>query len=140
VSAVRAQSTPQADARLVSPPGDAAGPVTSPVESCRVRHSVASRSRGRFSAVMTVTNTGRSPVRGWTLRWGYPDLEPPAAPRLSDGWRAAVSVDAFGGQAIDVEASHLIPPGGSVTIAYLGTTSGQTPVPDRFTLNGVRCR
>jgi mannan endo-1,4-beta-mannosidase len=116
---------------------EAAG--TSTVESCQITHSIASQSPGRFMAVVTITNSGDSMVRGWTLRWAYPEVEPAAMPRLGDGWNAAVSVDAVGGQAIDVEASRLIPAGGSTTIAFVGTGGDGVPDPTDFTLNGVRC-
>jgi hypothetical protein len=112
---------------------------TSTVESCRITHSIASQSPGRFMAVVTITNSGESVVRGWTLRWTYPEVAPAAMPRLSDGWNAAVSVDAVGGQAIDVEASRLIPAGGATTIAFVGTGGDGVPDPSDFTLNGVRC-
>lgn len=114
--------------------------VESPVQACRVRHSIVSRSLGRFSAVLTISNTGRTQLTGWTLRWTYPGIDPAAIPDLSAGWNSAVSADAIGGQAIDGETSRVIPAGGSATIAFTGVVAGEVPEPSGFTLNGVRCR
>ncbi len=142
VSVVRAQGG-EADGRSsAAVSGAAANSLTddTAVQACRVRHSIASRLAQRFTSVVTITNTGQTAVTGWTLRWAYPDQGPEAVPKLSNGWNSAVSADALGGQAIDVEASRVIPAGGSVTIAFAGTSSQAVPAPTDFTLNGVRCR
>lgn len=142
VSVVRAQGG-AADGTTSADSGTAANSLTdgSAVQSCQVGHSIASRLGERFTAVLLITNTGQTAVTGWTLRWAYPDRGPKGVPHLSNGWNSAVSADELGGQAIDVEASRVIPAGGSVTIAFAGTSSSRAvPAPTDFTLNGVRCR
>lgn len=142
VSLLRAQSPGSAlnGAELALAPRSAPVPAgTSPdVESCRVYHTVTSRSPERFTAVLTVVNTGRAPVRTWTLRWAYPGSGPSSVPRLRDGWKATVTADGTGGQAIDIDPDAEIPAGGSVTIGFVGTGPSADPV--SFTLNGVTCR
>jgi hypothetical protein len=105
-----------------------------------VRQNGVSRSAARVTTVLTIANTGRSAVRGWNLRWTYPRTSPQSMPLLSNGWNAAVSADAFGGQAIDVDPGRVIPAGGSITIGFVGTTSGTAHRPTGFALNGVACR
>jgi hypothetical protein len=142
VSLQRANQAPATDSGLAAQSRTTlVTPATeSRVQSCHVRQNVASRSASRVTTILTIANTGRSTVRGWTLRWTYPRTSPQSMPLLSNGWNAAVSADAFGGQAIDVDPSRVIPAGGSVTIGFVGTTSGTVPKPAGFALNGVTCR
>jgi hypothetical protein len=111
-----------------------------------VRYAITSRSARRFTAVLTVFNTGAAPMQGWALRWRYA-----SAPRLSGGWNATVSTDAKGARATNVAADRIIPAGGSATIGFVGTfAAGKTalpgttdpaqPAPSGFSLNGVTCR
>jgi endoglucanase len=143
VALIRVGDQPAPDDQLALTRTSVAEPATTGVTSCRAQYEVTSTSAGRFTAVVTVTNTGSKPVNGWTLRWNYPgaSVNTPA-PRLGDGWNATVSSDASGGGiATSGEGSRLLPAGTSTTIGFVGTTSGSTPAaPAGFTLNGKACR
>jgi hypothetical protein len=102
---------------------------------CRVGYTVASREPGRITAVLTVVNTGRTTVDGWTLRWTYPP-----GSQLTDGWNATVLGDGGQVEASDAGLNRVIRPGGSTTIGFNLMVHGPEPVPKRFTLNGVVCR
>lgn len=116
--------------------------------SCRVNYAVTARAAGRFTAVLTLVNSGSAPIEGWTLRWSYPP-----GTKLSDGWNAAVSSRPSGGaQARNVAGDRVLARGGSTTIGFVGTfratpargrTAGSDPTqpaPSGFSLNGVTCR
>lgn len=124
------------DGRGVTTVAAAGGAV--PEASCRVRHAVTSRTAGRFTSVVTVSNTGSRPIEGWTLTWTYPGAK--TAPRLTDGWNANVSSDVNGGQATSTDLSRVIARRSSTTIGFVGSASGQVPAPATFALNGVTCR
>lgn len=111
-----------------------------PARGCRVKHSVTSRSGGRFTSVLTVVNTGAATVKGWTLRWDYPDQVPDSGLEVGQGWNATVAMEAPGVKATNTDLNRVIAPGGTTTIGFVGTTDGTVPVPADFTLNGVSCR
>jgi len=124
-----------------------AGPATDVAPgSCRVSYSVTSRGADRFTAVLTIVNTGASSVDSWTLRWAYP-----AAPRLANAWNAVVTTDAAGAMARNLDGGPALPSGGSTTIGFVGILATGTgtsaagadparPAPTGFSLNGVMCR
>lgn len=145
VSLVRAQPDTSLDSHLSLSSSGGTAPVgrgtpESPVESCRVTYTVTARSTGRFTAAIAVTNTGRSAVNGWTLRWRHTPAGPASRVRLSDAWNAAVSVDGKGGQVIDTDPGRPLAAGETATIGYEALVSGRVPEPSDVTLNGVKCR
>jgi len=112
---------------------------------CQVRYTVGGRTSTRFTALLTLVNTGPTPLQDWTLRW-----KAAAGVRLSDGSNADVSVDQDGALASDVGSGRLIPSGGSTTIGFVGALPAKSasgagsadpakPL-SAFSLNGVKCR
>jgi hypothetical protein len=143
VSVIRVGDEPDPGGQLALARTSVTEPAAAGVTSCRAQYEVTSKSVGRFTAVLTVTNTGSTPVNGWTLRWRYPGANADTpAPRLGDGWNATVSSDASGtGTATSGEGSRVIPAGASTTIGFVGTSSGGALAePTGFTLNGKACR
>jgi hypothetical protein len=109
---------------------------------CQVRYSVTMRATDRFTAVVTVTNAGREPLRGWTLRWNYP-----TAVQLEEGWNGDVTSSGARAQIRDLANGQAVPAGGSTTIGFVGVfgtgkagTDPAKPTNAGFSLNGVKCR
>ncbi|MGM1064807.1 cellulose binding domain-containing protein [Saccharothrix sp. Mg75] len=107
-----------------TPPGDA---------SCRVSDTINAWSGGLTSEI-TVTNTGTSPIRGWSLVFTLPGGQ-----TITSGWNAAYSPSS--GQVTARNASYNgdIAPNASVGIGFQATHTGDTGEPASFTLNGAAC-
>jgi hypothetical protein len=122
---------PASSITLVEIPADG-GPAAS---ACEVGYHVVSQWGSGFTAQVTVANTGTSPVSGWTLGFSFA-----AGQRVTQGWSAT-----WAQEGADVTARNLswnagIPPGGSVTIGFNGSSGGTNPAPAAFTLNGAPCK
>jgi Cellulose binding domain len=125
-----------------SAPADVPAPVSAGPVKCKVRYSVTSRATDRFTAVVTVTNTGKQAMRGWSLRWSYP-----SAVQLEEGWNGDVSSDGGSAQIRDLVSGRAVEPGASTTIGFVGVfgtgkagTDPTKPTNAGFSLNGVKCR
>ncbi|MGW5557122.1 fibronectin type III domain-containing protein [Micromonospora sp. NPDC003944] len=102
-----------------------------PPPSCSVRSTVSQWPDG-FVARLAVTNTGPTPIDGWTMSWRFY-----AGQQLRSLWGAEV---------VDRDSSYLrvrnlrhdkqIPPGGTVS---LGVVASGTQTPQEVTVNGGVC-
>ena len=89
-------------------------------------------------ANISITDTGPSPVNGWTLAFSFP-----ASTESVSGstWNANYSED---GQNVVVtpvswDANLAANSGSTVSIGFVGNQSGADPSPASFTLNGTVC-
>ncbi|MBD0424563.1 cellulose binding domain-containing protein [Streptomyces sp. TRM S81-3] len=89
---------------------------------------------GGFTADVTVTNTGSSPVDGWQLAFTLP-----AGQRITSAWNAGVSPSSGAVTASSVTHNARIAPGGSVSFGFQGTYGGNFAAPAGFSLNGSAC-
>ncbi|MER7002175.1 cellulose binding domain-containing protein [Dactylosporangium sp. NPDC000555] len=116
-------------------PAAPAGP-TSPAttHTCKVTYVKISEWNPGFVAAVTITNTGSSPLGGWSLRFEYP-----AGQKVTSYWNAAVTQS---GPVVVAGAegnSRAIAPGASFTFGVQGTWQGSNPNPAAFALNGAPC-
>ena len=130
VSRLGGQGGPQAIPVLAAPPA-AAATAQPPKPNCSVRYALRRAVDGRFSAAVTVANTGSTPIRDWRLSFTFPTGQ-----KLTRGWNATWkqtgrSVQALGG---DLRA------GGSASARFDGTYRNVTALPAQFQLNGIRCQ
>ncbi|MEU6159678.1 PHB depolymerase family esterase [Streptomyces sp. NPDC047130] len=110
------------------------GPTTPPAGgACKVTAAVNSWNNG-LTENLTITNTGDSAVNGWSLAFTLP-----AGQTIANGWNAAYR--GTGGQvtATNVSFNGTIAAGGSTTIGFQATHTGNTAPPTGFTLNGAAC-
>lgn len=109
--------------------------VTVEAPRCDVRYRQYSWAGG-FTAEVMLTNTGPTPVEGWTLAY---DL--PAGAQVTSGWNAGWSQSGTTVTAADLAWNTVIPPGGTVSIGTLGTHDAPTGLasPTAFTLDGATC-
>ncbi|WP_433308447.1 cellulose binding domain-containing protein [Micromonospora sp. CA-269861] len=102
-----------------------------PPPSCSVRSTVGQWSDG-FVARLAVTNTGTTPIDGWTMRWRFY-----AGQQLRSLWGAeVVDRDSSYLRVRDVRHNALIPPGGTVS---LGVVASGSQTPQEVTVNGGVC-
>jgi glucose/arabinose dehydrogenase len=83
---------------------------------------------------LTVTNTGTTPVNGWSLMFPLPYGQ-----TVTSDWNTDLTRLGDIHTASDADHNAVIPPGGSVTLGYLVTHTGDTSAPGRFTLNEAAC-
>jgi endoglucanase len=104
--------------------------------ACKVAYAWRGTSTGGFSADVTVTNTGPTPINGWAVRWAWTGGQ-----KVTQGRLAAVSQTGATVTATNLPANKLIKPGRSTTFGITGKTGGgANPPPALFTLNGTACR
>ncbi|WFE53721.1 cellulose binding domain-containing protein [Micromonospora sp. WMMD1155] len=103
-----------------------------PPPNCSVRSTVARWPDG-FVARLAVTNTGPTPIDGWTMSWRFY-----AGQQLRGLWGAEV-VDRDGSylRVRNVRHNGLIPPGGTVS---LGVVASGSQTPQEVTVNGGVCQ
>jgi cellulose 1,4-beta-cellobiosidase len=97
--------------------------------SCSATYSVPSSWSGGFQAQVVVTDTGNSPVNGWTLNWTFPGDQ-----EITSSWGGN---ETQSGEAVTVtNASYdgTIAAGASTTFGFNGSYSGTNTAP-----SGVTC-
>jgi O-glycosyl hydrolase len=111
-----------------SPTGTTAG------GGCQVQYSTTSQWAGGFTANVQITNTGSSPVNGWSLQFAFPGDQ-----KVTNTWNAVATQS---GEAVtDTNESYnaTIAAGGSTSFGFQGTWTNSDAAPTSFTLNGVAC-
>ena len=90
--------------------------------------------QGGFTADVTVTNAGTSPVDGWKLGFTLPSGQ-----RITSSWSADLSASSGAMTAAGMAYNATIAPGGQVSFGFQGTYDGTFSQPAGFTLNGTSC-
>lgn len=117
-----------------SPTGSPApSPTPTPSGSCQVSYA-ASNWQGGFTANVTITNTGTSPVNGWTLAFTFPGDQ-----RITSGWNTTVTQTGARVAAANVSYDATIAPGASQTLGFQGTWTASDTAPTTFRVNGTPC-
>jgi hypothetical protein len=109
-------------------PGDPGGSA-----ACKVTYAT-NVWQGGFTADVTVTNTGSSPLNGWSLAFPLPTGQ-----RITSGWNAGLSASSGTVTANNLAHNAQIAPGGRTAFGFQGTYSGTFAEPVGFSLNGSAC-
>ncbi|WP_328468640.1 cellulose binding domain-containing protein [Actinoplanes sp. NBC_00393] len=115
-----------------SPPPSSSPPPPPP--ACRVTYENTSQWDRGFVAALTITNTGKVPLDGWTLGFTFDGDQ-----KITSAWNATYAQD---GPAVTLRNAHWngsLAPGAVRTAGLLGTWTTAAPAPTAFTLNGVPC-
>ncbi|MCE6998329.1 cellulose binding domain-containing protein [Saccharothrix sp. S26] len=104
-----------------------------PGDGCKVTDTINAWNTGLTSEIV-VTNTGSSPINGWSLVFTLPGGQ-----TITSGWNASYSPTSGQVTARNVSYNGTIAPGGSVSIGFQANHTGNTGKPASFTLNGVTC-
>ncbi|MGW4799138.1 PQQ-dependent sugar dehydrogenase [Nonomuraea sp. NPDC004297] len=101
--------------------------------TCRIKYTTQVWGTG-MSVDLTITNTGTAPVNGWSLRFPLPRGQ-----AVISDWNTDLTQS--GDMVTAVNASHnaSIAPGGSVTMGYLVSHTGDSSLPSRISLNRNAC-
>lgn len=123
----------------LSPPSD---PLTfttgTPAAStCAVDYQVTTGWGSGYVAALTVTDTGPSPVDGWSLTFTFPS----AGETLSSGWNANWTSSGQNVEATSLTWNANLAAGGgnSASIGFVGNNTGAYPSPAAISLNGTVC-
>ncbi|MEU1055494.1 PQQ-dependent sugar dehydrogenase [Streptomyces sp. NPDC005876] len=101
--------------------------------TCRVDRTV--RSWGTGTTVdLTVTNTGSTPVNGWSLKFPLA-----LGQTVISDWNTDLTQLSNTITATNAAHNATIAPGAGVTLGYLASHTGDASAPPRFTLNGDAC-
>ncbi|WP_152628096.1 cellulose binding domain-containing protein [Streptacidiphilus neutrinimicus] len=100
---------------------------------CRVGYTVNDWGSG-FTAALVLTNTGSTPVNGWTLSFRWPGNQ-----QLSNGWNATWTQSGSTVTATSLSYNGALAPGASTTVGFNAAYSGGNQAPSGFTLNGAAC-
>ncbi|HET6213163.1 MAG TPA: cellulose binding domain-containing protein, partial [Micromonosporaceae bacterium] len=105
--------------------------------ACRVAYSAQNWGGGNgFTANVVITNTGGTPIDGWTVQWSYANGQ-----RVTQMWNATFSQPAATVAATNMDYNRTIGAGGgTANFGFNGSWNGVTNTnPASFTLNGVGC-
>ncbi|GCE50128.1 cellulase/cellobiase CelA1 [Thermosporothrix hazakensis] len=109
-------------------------PTTPPSAVCKVNYSVSNQWPGGFTASITITNTGKTAINGWTLEFSFPGDQ-----KVQQGWNAKFSQSGKEVTVTNESYNGSIAPGASVNPGFNGSWSGTNTPPTSFTLNGSPC-
>ncbi|MDQ1289677.1 MAG: endo,4-beta-xylanase [Actinomycetota bacterium] len=101
--------------------------------ACRISYTDNTWNSG-FTAAVTISNTGDTPVSGWTLAWTWPGNQ-----KITSSWNATVTQSGSAVTARNAGHNAAITAGGTASFGFQGSYSGTNTTPENFTLNGSAC-
>lgn len=106
--------------------------------TCAVDYHVATGWASGFVANISITNTGSSPVTGWTLAFSFPVGTESVS---GSYWNGTFTQSGRNVVVTPVDwNAYLAPNGGNtVNVGFVGDQTGANPSPASFTLNGTVC-
>jgi hypothetical protein len=106
---------------------------STPTGACKVVYKANDWGTG-FTANVDLTNTGATPVSGWTLAFAWPGNQ-----RITGGWSAAWTQTGNQVTATNLSWNATLQPGATANLGFQATYTGANPPPTAFTLNGATC-
>jgi hypothetical protein len=103
---------------------------------CAVHYAVSSTWPGGFGAAITLTNRAATATSSWTLTWTWPAQ----GEAVSSGWNGTFTQSGLDMTVTNASWNGVIAAnGGSTSIGFNGSDTGQVPSPTVFALNGTVC-
>nr|WP_212846114.1 glycoside hydrolase family 11 protein [Catellatospora sp. IY07-71] len=131
VSEGNTPTSPSAPASASPRPSPSSSPGGS--GGCRVTNALNAWNNGLTDNI-TITNTGSTAINGWSLRFTLASGQ-----NITSGWSATFAPTSGQVTATNVGYNAAIPPGGSTTIGFQATHTGNSSAPTGFSLNGTAC-
>ena len=101
--------------------------------TCRIKHTTQTWGTG-MTVDLTITNTGTTPINGWTLTFSMSRGQ-----TIISDWNTDLTQGGDIVTAVNAAYNGSIAPGRSVTMGYLASHTGDASLPTRFSLNGDTC-
>lgn len=111
-----------------------ATPTPAPGAACSVQYVVTNQWPGGFGVSITITNTGTTPVNGWSVQWTYANGQ-----MITQIWNASFTQVGSVFTATNLSYNGTIAPGSTTNFGFNGSWSGSNTNPSAFTLNGESC-
>ncbi|GAA3628623.1 cellulase family glycosylhydrolase [Kineosporia mesophila] len=109
-------------------------PTAQAAAGCQVDYKVQDQWAGGFQGALTVRNLGDA-INGWTLTFAFPTT----GQTVTQGWSATWTQSGTEVKAVNTSWNAALPTSQSVSLGFLGSSSGTNPAPTSFKLNGVLC-
>jgi endonuclease YncB( thermonuclease family) len=109
-------------------------PAPKAVTGCSVEYRVTHTWPGGFRTDVTIRNTGKTDVTGWTLQWKFTHGQ-----TVSEMWNATPKHSGQDVSATAVPYNQTIARGESVLMGFTGTSGPINPAPNAFSVNGFGC-
>ncbi|MGW3806009.1 cellulose binding domain-containing protein [Micromonospora sp. NPDC005113] len=103
--------------------------------ACGVRFTTSGDWGNGYIGGVEITNSGTSPLNGWTLTWTWPT----GWQQVSSGWNATWEQVGAAVRVTPTDDNRQIAAGASVSAGFVGAYSGPNVLPTAFTLNGIHC-
>jgi serine/threonine-protein kinase len=104
--------------------------------ACSIGYRVTLDLGAYFTAQLSIQNTGKVPINGWTLKFDFRQDQ-----RVTTGLEGSWDQSDEHVQVRDLIYNRSVAQGKTITIHFIGSHhSKKNEVPRRFTVNGVRCQ
>ncbi|KDN19090.1 serine/threonine protein kinase [Amycolatopsis rifamycinica] len=113
-AAAQLASAPSATAATTPPASPSAGP-----PGCAARYQVVKSWNGGFQGLVTVRNSGRAEVTGWTVSWPTP-----AGTSIDDLWNGRLVRTGASSAVANAEWNAVLKPGESTTFGFVALSRG----------------
>jgi len=125
----------QGDQSLPSPPVSFTVPAPANAP-CAVHYAVTSTWPGGFGAAITITNRAATATSSWTLTWTWPAQ----GEAVADGWNGTYTQSGLDVTVTNASWNGAIAAnGGTASLGFNGSDTGQAPAPTVFELDGTVC-
>ncbi|WP_432969147.1 cellulose binding domain-containing protein [Dactylosporangium sp. CA-233914] len=114
-------------------PSPSARPSSAGPGGCRVTYTSNAWNTG-LTANITIASTAATPVNGWALTFTLPSGQ-----TITSGWNATYAPASGAVGARNVSYNAAIPAGGSTSIGFQASHTGNSASPTAFALNGAAC-
>lgn len=108
--------------------------VTAPGGTCAVTYTLTNQWPGGLTANITITNTGKASINGWTLAFTFPGDQ-----KITNLWNGSYTQSGKQVAITNAAWNATIPPGGTTSVGFNGTWTNNDTNPTTFTLNGQTC-
>ncbi|WP_229399433.1 cellulose binding domain-containing protein [Micromonospora okii] len=119
-------ASPTASPSRTPTPGPTTTPDTSPGPGagCAAAYRIVNQWQGGFQGEVTVRNTGRVALGGWTVRFAFADGQ-----RITQAWNADVTQSGTAVTARNLGWNGTLAPGAEATFGFLAGAGSVNPVP-----------
>lgn len=103
-----------------------------PTANAHVNYQVVAQWQGGFTVNLTITNTGTTAIKGWTLQFSFPGDQ-----QITHGWNGTFSQSGQQVTITNMSYNGTIAPGQTINLGFGGTWQSSNTSPTTFTLNGA---
>ncbi len=129
-------STPAATPTVAPTNTPTATPTSTFGALCSIHYAITNQWQGGFGATFTITNTGSTPINGWSLQFSFANGQ-----TITQLWNGTYTQSSSAVTITNVSYNGSIPPGGTASSepGFNGSWNGSNAAPTAFTLNGTAC-